>query len=1269
MHIYVRDFVVFLIFFFVTGLAVKAQETDSLKNKYYMSILAYPFVITEASDIPCYFRKGESFPGEVNYDVLLENMVIEKIDSVPGFLQNIPPDFEITLQPQFLSGEFYTSFFVCPIRRNPENGNVEVLKSFDYNVINSEALPSKLVKKTYVSNSVLSSGTIFRLSTVNKGIHRIAYTDLLTYGINPSAINPANIHLYGNGSRMIPESNSSFYYDDLCEIALTIIGGDDGSFDQNDYILFYAEPMVYWKYSSGSLHHERNLYAEKNFFYLKVDDSPGLRINTLSNEGTANFQTSVFQDYGLHETEQFNLIKSGKVWYGEKFDLTNTYTFNFTFPNIITDSNYCVTASTAARSTFPSTFTLTSGGGSSSIAIAATSGYQNDYALTGESVLYRKPVSSSIGVGISYNNGGNSSAIGWLDYIEVLAWRRLSFTGSQMNFRDPSGVKTGNVSEFQIENANSSVTIWDVTVPEHPSLINGSLNGSVLSFIQKTDSLREFIAFNSTSFYSPSFDGAVANQDLHALGPKDFIIVSYPDFVTQAEIIGQLHEQRDGYSYVVVTPQQVYNEFSSGKQDIGAIRNFVKMFYDRAANADQKPKFLLLVGDASYDYLSRIANNTNYVPVFQSTNSLSPVASYASDDFYGLLDNTEGANCNGNLDIGIGRMPVASVQEAENYCQKVLRYYSSNENTGGTMCVGSGCPVQPLADWRNTIVFVADDGDGNLHFNQTERLAMRVDTVNPFVNIDKVYLDAYTQVSTSNGERAPEMNRAINERIAKGALLINYVGHGGESGWGHERFLQNGDIFSWENKCNLPVFLTATCEFSRFDDPGLRSSGENVFHQPNGGAVALLTTTRLAYSSYNEALNNSFFEKVFVKTNGEYPTLGQLTAYSKTSNGSALNLRNFSLLGDPALRLSVPNNRIITDSINGVAVTSFDDTLHAYDLVSVSGHIENPAGTFMNDFNGVLYPSVYDKPMTLATMGYGAGNYVATFNLQQNIIFKGKVSVENGRFTFSFYIPRDIQYNFAKGKISYYAENGSDDATGWFEKFIIGGSSSALIDDNGPQVALYMNDTLFTDGDVTDEKPVLLAYVSDDFGINTVGNGIGHDITAIIDGNTTNTYVLNAYFTPELDNSKKGIVRYPFAELSEGEHVLRFKVWDIFNNSSEKEIHFVVKPGSSVVIQNLRNFPNPVSEGTSFVFEHNQACCGLQIEIVISDVNGRIIKVLNHTTEGESYRVDPIYWDGRDNNGQRMSPGVYPYLVKVTNTEATVSQKSGKMVIIPTMPQ
>lgn len=1255
-----------LTFFFITfGITLKAQDPDSIKSKYFQSILPQQFVMTEIRDIPCYFREGESSASEVNYDIVLENIVIVDVTDVPDFLQNIPADFEITLQPRYVSGMFYTSFFVCPIRRNPSSGKVEVLKSFDYSVIVSAPLPLVHSKKTYAANSVLSSGTLYRLSTVNKGIHRITYTDMLSYGINPSAINPDNIHLYGNGSRMIPESNALPSYDDLNEIAISIIGTDDGSFDQSDYILFYAESMVYWPFSSGSLKHEKNLYADKNYFYLKIDGTPGLRINTLPDGSGANFQSQVFQDYGMHEVDQFNLTKSGKTWYGEKFDLTNSYSFSFSFPNIVSDSNYCVSAYTAARSTFPSSFTVSSGGGSTSIGIAATSGYQNDYALTGSGTFCRKPSSSSLSVGISYNNGGNASAVGWLDYIEVLAWRYLVFTGGQMNFRDPAGVKTGNVSEFRLENAGPSVNIWDVTIPERPAIITGTYSGTVFSFTQKTDTLREFIAFNGSSFYSPSFDGIVSNQNLHALGATDFIIVTYPDFYSQAEKIGQLHEQRDGFSYVVVTPQQIYNEFSSGKQDVGAIRNFVKMFYDRAASNEEKPKFLMLVGDGSYDYLSRIANNTNYVPVFQSANSLSPVASYASDDFYGLLDNNEGANCNGNLDIGIGRLPVASVQEAENYYQKLLRYYASNENTGGSMCVSSGCPVQPLADWRNTIVFVGDDGDGNLHFNQTERLTARVDTVYPFVNIDKVYVDAYTQISTSNGERAPEVNRAINDRVAKGALLVNYVGHGGESGWGHERYLQNGDIFSWKNKCNLPVFLTATCEFSRFDDPERRSSGEYVFHQPNGGAIALLTTTRLAYSSYNEALNSSFFEKVFVKTDGQYPTLGQLTAYSKTSNGSALNLRNFSLLGDPALRMTVPNNMVITDSINGIEVTSFKDTLHAYDLVTISGHIEDPSGSFLGDFNGTLFPSVYDKPMKLATMGAGAGNYIATFNLQQNILYKGKVSVTNGRFTFSFYIPRDIQYNFAKGKISYYAENGVDDATGWFENFIIGGSSSALGDNEGPQIALYMNDTLFTDGRITDENPVLLAFVSDDFGINTVGNGIGHDITAVIDGNTANTFVLNAYFTPELDNSKKGVVKYPFSGLSEGEHMLRFKVWDIFNNSSEEEISFVVKPASDMIIQNLRNYPNPFSESTSFVFDHNQACCGLQIEIVISDVNGRVIRVLSHTTEGESYRVNPIYWDGRDSGGQRMSPGVYPYQITVTNANGEVSQKSGKMVIIP----
>jgi len=1225
-------------------------------------------------DIPCYVETISLSGHNVDFIPVLNNVVVEIVEksSLPVTINSeIPTEFSLFTEIATIKKQSVANVFVGTLRKNAFTGEIEKLVS--YTISGSErpgAVKDVPVKRTYSSESVLAKGTWYKISTTQAGIHKITFANLEAWGIDPSSINPMNIRLFSNGPRMVPEANSASRYDDLYENAIYVEGAADGTFDTDDYILFYTEGVLYWTYKGGqSFKHDYNLYSDKNYCFLTFDNGPGLRIADLNSVAApATGTVDRFLDFSAYELNQYNLIKSGKNWLGDAFESTSlTRNYSFSMPGIITDSLATVIASLAGRSSTSNGFTLASGSASVYAAIAGTSGYTNEYAKTATATLQFMPSAVTIPVSLTYNQNGNVEAAGWLDYLEVFAWRNLSFSGNQMAFRNPLVADVSEIMEYNVANAGTSLQIWDISNPLRPMWVKGTLTSGTYTFRIPNDTMKQFVAFNGIMYHSPAFVGMVDNQNLHNLSQYDYLIVSHPAFVNQAGAIGQLHADLEGYSYVVVTPEPIYNEFSGGKQDPAAIRDFVKMFYDRASGVADMPKFLLLMGDASYDYKNRITNNNNLVPTFESLSSLAPTTSYASDDFYGLLDDSEGADCVGSLDIAIGRLPINSAEEGDAMVHKLRKYTSQSKiESSDNNCSEGACVISNMADWRNQICFVADDEDNNTHFYQADAMAERLDTVVDFLNVDKIYVDAYPQISSTGGERSPEVNTAIQQRVEKGALIVNYTGHGGEVGWALERILDVPTIQGWTNACNLPVFVTATCEFSRFDDPGRTSAGEYVFLNENGGGIALLTTTRLAFSYDNNNLNNSFYDAAFDKSSGRYKTLGELIAYSKTDNGSGLNLRNFILLGDPALTMCIPQNQVLTTEINGIPVASFDDTISALSFVTIKGFVADPSGVKMSDFNGTLYPTVYDKAVELKTLASNPSlNSVAPFMLQKNIIYKGKASVVNGDFSFSFIVPKDIQYTFGNGRISYYAENASADATGWFEDFIIGGSSDTTLNDNtGPQISLYMNSDLFVSGGTTNENPVILAKLSDESGINTVGSGIGHDLTATLDGQTSESVVLNDYYEAMKDSYTEGTVRYPYKSLSEGPHTLTLKAWDILNNSSETSIEFIVASSLGLSVSHVLNYPNPFSTRTEFWFEHNQPCCGLDVQIQIFTITGKLVKTITTNVNTNGYRADPIEWDGNDDYGSPLARGVYIYRLRVKNTDGQYAEKSEKLVIL-----
>jgi hypothetical protein len=482
----------------------------------------------------------------------------------------------------------------------------------------------------------------------------------------------------------------------------------------------------------------------------------------------------------------------------------------------------------------------------------------------------------------------------------------------------------------------------------------------------------------------------------------------------------------------------------------------------------------------------------------------------------------------------------------------------------------------------NKLIFVADDQDGSsgpgeyYHTSHSDTLTRDVAFNHPSYDLIKIYMDAYQQESTPGGERYPAGEDEIRNRIENGALIVTYLGHGGERGWAHERILNIETISNFTNKYRLPLFLTATCELAKFDDNSQTTAGEVLVMNPNGGAIAAMTTTRIVFVTANYQLDTAFFECALKDLDPEL-TLGKINMLTKNGVPASNDSKpNFSLLGDPALRLRYPKENVVTTAINGVDIANYNDTIKALEEVTITGMVTNAAGEKITNFNGYVYPNVFDKITRVTTLNNdrdpidGGGLYLQ-YNTWNKIIFRGKASVINGDFTFKFVVPYDINYTVGTGRISYYGVANGIDAHGAGENFKIGDLlSTAELNTVGPEIALYMNDTTFVSGGLTNSEPLLLALLNDENGINTVGNGIGHDLTAIIDENSNNPIVLNDFYTSDTDTYKSGEVRYPFNDIEAGEHSLTLKAWDVHNNSSKMTLDFVVAESSEIALEHVQ---------------------------------------------------------------------------------------------------
>lgn len=1104
----------------------------------------------------------------------------------------------------------------------------------------------------YADKSVLAEGKWMKIRVSETGIYKLTYTELQKMGFSdPSKV---SVHGYG-GAPLSEDFSDSSYQDDLP--ATAIWRGDN-------YLLFYAQGPIKWNYSSDgkTFLHTRNPYAVYGYYFL-TDATETKEMTDISTvAASASQKIEVFDDYYLHEKELYSVSQSGRQLFGESFEANLSQRFSFNIPGITSDDAIVSFRFIGLTSTSSARVTLNV----DDVDLTPVSSWQvypyiyDDYPSytkakeVNGSGVWSGEKSPTPGVNISYNQLGDKNVL--LDYIRLHVKRSLkSYNTPFFFFRSIRSID--NISKFVIHDATSQMLVLDVTDPQNPHKMETVLDGTELSFTIPAGSLREFALLDlSKTFTSPETVGEVVAQNLHGMGQTDMIIIAPAAFTAQAERLADEHRTRDGLSVGVITQESVFNEFSSGTPDATAIRRFMKMFYDRSTSDKDAPKYLLLFGDGAYDnrFLSSEWNRTspdNFLLTYQSENSID-IMSYVTDDYFGMLENS--APTSGNVKLGIGRFPVRTVSEAKAAVDKVITYMD-NASKG---------------IWKNKVLFVADDGNSsdrftNDHMSQANSLADLIESTYPEFLVNKQFFDAYTKTNEGGNTTYPAIKTNIQKLLKEGLMLINYTGHGSSEAWSDEKVLTKTDINQF-TYTNLPLWITASCDFTPFDLPAT-SGGEDVFLRAKSGGIALFTTTRVAFSDPNFKINTVFLQNLFQKKDGRRMTLGEVVKKTKVETNNEYN-HCFMLVGDPALTLAYPGYDMQVTEINGEAVTSTPVPFKALQKVTIKGNVLDANGAVATDFTGLLSITAMDSQVKITTLDNNGTGNPYSYTDYPNTIYVGNDSVRNGEFTFSFMVPKDISYSGSYGKLNLYAsdEVNGNEAHGSFKNFTVGGTADVIETDTvGPEIRqLYMNDTTFVDGGKVNETPFFVARLWDQSGVNISGGSIGHDMTLMIDNSPYLTYTLNSYYQTVIGGDGEGLVRFSVPALDPGLHTAEFKVWDIQNNSSERSFTFEVAEGLKPYIMDIYASPVPARNDVTFNINHNRPESYLRVAIQVFDLSGRLQWKHEENGSSDLFKAYQVTWDLTNSAGSRLRPGIYLYRVAISTSTSQEATEAKKLIIL-----
>lgn len=1118
------------------------------------------------------------------------------------------------------------------------------------------------VNSKYASNSVLATGTWKKVRIEKNGVYKITYAELLKMGFN----DPMKVSVLGYGGWPLDEDFTKPYIDDLPVIP---VWHGDG------YLLFYGKGCRKWEYSAFEKRfvHTNNPYSEYGCYFL-TDDIPVKKMERMSSiKGEAKLQITEFDEYLLHETERVSSNKSGRKLYGENLSGLST---DILIKGVegMTDNKGEVWFHYIERTTTEKEISLFVDGNKAGRGYTPiiTSGDKHIDYLKGKTGVisgsWEGKKNKDIKIQIQSKPSLSNSA--YLDYVYLQGKRVLqTYNEPYIFFRSLPSIN--NTTEFIVQNANKNTLVFDVTDGFNVKLMETSLKGNNLSFSIPAGALREFVLVQPDKRFSDVAVENLPNQNLHGLLQSDMIIISPSDFKKDADRLANIHREKDNLSVIVVTPEEIYNEFSSGTPDATAYRRFVKMFYDRSKDrTGRAPKYLLLFGDGAYDnrFLTKEwktfseANRKNMLLTYQTEESLNAY-SYVTDDYFGLLDDDDEIfryekagsgmtpKSRGLVDIGIGRLPVRTSEEAKAVVDKIISYMTDCK----------------LGIWKNSLCFLADDGNGSdgfstVHVSDADNVASSVYKNRPEYIVNKIYFDSYKKYAV--GIPYPDVNKTLQRKLNEGLLVLDYVGHGGTEALSDEKVITHNDILGYKYE-HLPLWITTTCDFCRFDDIQT-SAGEDVFLNKKSGGIALFTTSRVSFTDINRIVNNDLISGLFVNEGYKNNSLGDIIKSMKrnTTDGRKL---GFCLIGDPALRLSYPQYNVSITSINEKPVGDSVVQFKAFEKVTISGYIQDALGNTQDDFSGQLDVQIFDGKTDVTTQGNNGNKYY--YEDYVNVIYKGGTTVSNGRFKLSFVVPKDISYTTTnKGKMSLYAFNEATriDAQGYYDDFVVGGTSDTPeIDNEAPEIrAMFFNDSAFVNGGKVNSTPYFYARLWDKSGINVTGSSVGHDVTLYIDDNPIRNYNLNDYYKNIPDKHGEGEVGFSVPKLESGLHYAEFKVWDVMNNVRTDTITFEVVEGLKPFICDLKVFPNPARESAQFYFSHNRPESRMDVEIAVYDMAGRL--QWKHKERGSSdfFNGYTVNWDLRGFGGSKLRPGVYLYRASISTDNSKDATEAEKMIVL-----
>lgn len=1105
-------------------------------------------------------------------------------------------------------------------------------------------------------HSVLSQHTWYRMAVFQEGVYKLDYTTFQAMGVDFNDLNPSKIRIFGNPSGALPEKNSETRPDDLSEMAIYVSGAEDGTFDQGDYVLFYGQEPTRWTLNGEKYERERNYYSDSTYYYLCVDSgTDGLRVGTQSTLPVENATTVIaeFPDFQWHEAELFSPYSIGVNWYGESVTAQEPeLTMDFVFPNLVTNKNLRLKAEVLGRSKNGAMrYNLRVGNNLlvDNGSINTVQGKEHFYGYT--SFTERQLVLDGDTAHFSLSLGTNSDhASLYLDYVEIYGWRQLKRVGDFFPFRLMPDQFGDAGSAVWIQNVSANHWLWEVTNPLMPVLQEGRLSAGNFVFATDEKEERRYVLFNPNNAFNIESWKLIPNQDLHSITDADMLIITAPILWEQAQELADFHTEEDDLLSVVVDVNEIYNEFSTGIPDPSGIRDFIRMVYRRSAG---KLKYVTLFGRASFDFRDLKGYSLNLVPCYESKVQPYHETSFCTDDYFGIMDDGEGQECGGRVDIGVGRFPVSTPDEAEAMLLKI-KHYSDLVATHG--------------DWKANHLFLSDD-ETKSYMENNETYERIMDTSKPAFYINKVYCGAYQKVNTNSGTRFPQVNADVMQAIENGLLTFTYTGHGGETALAEERIFGTTEIAALQNFDRMPFVFTATCAFSKYDNPLMLSAGEQLFLQPNGGAIAMLTTCRLTWGIHNVKIGRAMTAVLYNRDDEGKPLrLGDIVRMAKSnavnfsnSTPSAVSLNICHVLfGDPALRLAIPEGEVKALKINGNEIGLSEIETHAMSMVTVEGEIRTALGQLDSQFNGEIWVRFFDQKFQMS-VPYDGGTLPVSYH--KDLLYRGRATVSDGKFTLSFQVPKDISPNYGASRFCFYAYDSirGCDAMGYYDGLIIGGiDPTAVADNEGPKIDFYWNSPDFVNGSEVDPQGVLYADLYDAQGIYHYDFSLGRNILMNSNLNIYDNLVLNDYYEPALDDFRRGRIALPVSDLPEGTYTFTLKAWDMQDNPSEATLWLVVGKSSEVFLSQVCNFPNPFSEETYFTFAHFGEDGDFDVTIELFDLLGRKVTVLTKKVTTTNHGSEPIRWDGRNAQGMPLPTGLYFYRFTITDEDGfsrTVSQK------------